>query len=85
MSEEYKFSYFNSFRMFNRMVYGVLIVATLLLWASGLTQGYAQYVYFFFAFLVMIIGDEIVFRKNRTKLPKLLLEIRFLVFHLIPS
>lgn len=85
MSEEYKFSYFNSFRMFNRMVYGVLIVATLLLWASGLTQGYAQYVYFFFAFLVMIIGDEIVFRKNRTKLPKLLLEIRFFAYPVLLS
>ena len=85
MSEEYKLSYFNSFRMFNRMAYGVLIVATLLLWASGLTQGYAQYVYFFFAFFVMIIGDEIVFRKNRTKLPKLLLEIRFFAYPVLLS
>ena len=85
MSEEYRLSYFNSFRLFNRLAYGVFIIATLLMWASGVGKGYAQYVYYLAVFTFVFVADEIIFRKNRNKIPKLLFEIRFFAYPILFS
>ena len=83
MSEEYKLSYFKSFKMFNRAAYALLIIFVLLVRGSEITKSNFFMFYYVGIFLFMLLADEYVFKPKRNKFPYIILEIRVYLYPLI--
>ena len=75
MSEEYKLSYFKSFKMYNRLTYALFILFCLLTRGSEITKSNIFMLYYCVLFLFMLAADEYVFKNKHNKFPYLLLNI----------
>ncbi len=83
MSEEYKLSYFKTFKMFNRAAYALLILFCLLTRGSEITKSNFFMFYYVGIFLFMLLGDEYIFKPKRNKFPYVLLEIRVYLYPIL--
>ena len=83
MSEEYKLSYFKSFKMFNRAAYALMIVFALLVRGSEITKSNFFMFYYSILFIVMIGLDEYIFKPKRNKFPYLFLGIRVYLYPIL--
>lgn len=76
MSEEIKLKFLKSFRIYNRIAYGLLFFLTLLVRASEITKSNIFIIYYLVSTAVLFAADEFLTSPKTTKFPGVLLQIR---------
>ena len=79
MSEDFKLSYLSYSRIFNRAIYVLMLILTLMVRGAELYKSNAVTIYYCVAFVLLIAGDEFLF-KARKKFPKILFILRPYVY-----